>query len=77
MNLCYSFPQILVIKIVKIFDNIMKDSATKNVKSLINKKLENLGIMEFLVKLLEANMNLTIDYQDHEIESQLFQVKNY
>ena len=38
------------------------------------KKLENLGIMEFLVKLLEANMNLTIDYQDHEVESQLFQV---
>lgn len=31
MNLCYNFPQYLVIKIVKIFDNMMKDSSTKNV----------------------------------------------
>lgn len=30
--------------------------------------------MDFLVKLLDANMNLTIDYQDSEAESQLFQV---
>lgn len=31
--------------------------------------------MEFLVKLLEANMDLADSYKDHEVESQLFQVK--